>query len=220
MKVEELSPITMPGGNHDQRSQRTHQTNKSISADKTANIDSKIIKTPSPERIQFNKLEATNSQAQQIAQQIRHVNESMETIDAHLMEMRAQLEHVVKIYPPYPPDSTERIEALRQFSALRNMIDQITKSVGDDGEIGIFAAADGPAGGTDRATQSGETKRYLNRRPLHLGQGGLDIPDIPANASDDQISGALDRTIDAQAVLQVRHRNFIADANRIIAELS
>jgi hypothetical protein len=221
MKVEELAPATMPGGNLDQHSHRTHQTNKSISADKTATIDSKIEKTPSLDRIRFNKLEAANSQAQQIAQQIRQVNESMETINSHLSEMRAKLEHIVKIYPPYPPDSTERIEALRQFSALRKMIDQMTRSVGDDGMANIRSAADDPAGGTDLTiAPGGINKLYLSRQSLQPGQGGLDIPDISINASDDQISGALDRTIAAQAVVQVRHQSFIADANRIISELS
>ncbi len=219
MKAEELSPTTMPGGNLDKHPYRTHQTNKSISADKTANTASKFIKTPSQDRIQFNKLEATNAQAQQIAQQIRHVNESMETIDSHLSKMRATLEHIVKIYPPYPPDSKERIEALRQFSALRHMIDQITRSIGDDGMPNILSAADDPAGGADVATPKGENRPYLGRQPLHPGQGGLDIPDISVNASDDQLSGALDRTIAAQATLQVRRQSFVADANRIISEL-
>jgi uncharacterized phage infection (PIP) family protein YhgE len=220
MKVEELAPATMPGGNLDQHSHRTHQTNKSISADKTATIDSKIEKTPSLDRIRFNRLEAANSQAQQIAQQIRQVNESMETINSHLSEMRAKLEHLVKIYPPYPPDSTERIEALRQFSALRKMIDQMTRSVRDDGMTNILSAADDPTDGTDQATAGGKNKLYLSHQSLHPGQGGLDIPDISINASDDQISGALDRTIAAQAVMQVRRHSFVSDANRIISELS
>ena len=209
----------MPGGNIDKHPYRTHHTNKSISAEKTAHIASSFIKTPSLDRIQFNKLEATNAQAQQIAQQIRQVNESMETIDSHLSKMRATLEHIVKIYPPYPPDSKERIEALRQFSALRHMIDQITRSSGDEGMANILSGADGPAGGEDMATPVGENRRYLGGQPLHPGQGGLDIPDISANASDDQISGALDRTIAAQATLQVRRHSFVADANRIISEL-
>jgi hypothetical protein len=144
----------------------------------------------------------------------------METIGSHLSEMRAKLERIVKIYPPYPPGSTERIEALRQFSALRNMIDQMTRSVGDDGMTNILSAGDDPAGGSNVAAPSGENKRYLSRLTLHPGQGGLDIPDISIDAPDDKISGALDKTIAAQAALQVRHHSFIADANRIISELS
>jgi hypothetical protein len=144
----------------------------------------------------------------------------MESIDSHLSEMRAKLEHIVKIYPPYPPGSADRIDALRQFSALRKIIDQMTRSAGDDGMTNILSSTDDPAGGAGLATPSAENKLYLKRQPLHPGQGGLDIPDISINASDDQISGALDRTIAAQAVVQVRHQSFIADANRIISELS
>jgi hypothetical protein len=220
MKVEELAPTTMPGGNLDQHPQRTRQINAAISADKTATIDPEIIKTPSQDRIRFNKLEAEKSQAQLIAQQIRQVNESMETIDSHLSDMRAELEHVVKIYPPYPPDSTERIEALRQFSVLRKMIDQITRSVGDDSMANVASVAAVPTGGADQETAGEKNKLYLSRQSLHPGQDGLDIPDIPINASDDQISDALDRTIAAQATLQKRRRSFIAEANRIISELS
>jgi hypothetical protein len=220
MKAEEIAPIAMPGGRFDQHTHRTHQTNKSISTDKTAEIDAKIIKIPSPDRIRLNKLEATNFQAQEVAQQIRQVNQSMETIDLHLSEMRAKLEHIVKIYPPYPPGSTERIEALRQFSALRNMIDQMARSVGDDSKTNMLSAADGPADLTDLETPSGENKLSISRQPLYPGQGGIDIPDISTNASDEQISGALDKTIAAQAAMQVRHHRFIAEANRIISELS
>lgn len=220
MKAEEIAPITMPCGNLDRHPYRTHQANKSITTDNTVESESKIIKTPSQDRIRFSKLEVTNSQAQQIAQQIRQVNQSMETIDSHLSEMHAKLEHIVKIYPPYPPDSTERIEALRQFSALRKMIDQMTQSVRDDTIPNMLSVADGPAGAADLKTPSSENKLSIGRRLLYLGQGGLDIPNISTNASDGQISDALDRTIAARAALQVRHHSFIADANRIISELS
>jgi uncharacterized phage infection (PIP) family protein YhgE len=220
MKVEELAPIAMPSESPGQKPERTHQPHKSIVDDQPSEIEPEFIKVPSQDRIQLNKLEATNSKAQQIAQQIRQMNESMETIDSHLSEMRAKLEHLVKIYPPYPPDSTERIDALRQFSALRKMIDQITRSVGADGTANVLSAAGDLASGSDLATSMGENKLFLDHRPLQPGQGGLEIPDISANASDDQVSGALDRTIAAQAALQARRHSFIADANRIISELS
>ena len=219
MKAEEIAPITRPGGNPEQRPDHTHQKHKSFAVAKPAEIDSEIIKTPSPDRIRFNKLEATNSQSQQIAQQIRQVNQSMETIDSHLSEMRAMLEYIVKIYPPYPPGSTERIEALRQFSALRKMIDQVTRPIGNDSITNILSAADGPAGSVELAISSGEHQLHIGRQPLHPGRGGLDIPDISANASDGQISNALDRTIAAQTTFQARHQSFIAEANRIISEV-
>jgi hypothetical protein len=220
MKVEDLAPIAMPSESLSQKTDRTHQAHESVADDQPSKIDSEFIKVPSQDRIRFNKLEATNSQAQQIAQQIRQVNESMESIDSHLSEMRVKLEHIVKIYPPYPPGSTERIEALRQFSALRKMIDQMARSVVDDGMNNILSATDDPAGVAGPATPSAANKLYLERQPLHPGKGGLDIPDISISASDGQISGALDRTIAAQAVMQVRRHSFIADANRIISELS
>jgi hypothetical protein len=222
MKAEEIVPTAMPGRSFGQNSHRTHQTSKSTTSDNTAAIDSKILTVPSQERIRLNRLEATNSKAQQIAKQIREVNQSMETIDSHLSEMRAKLEYIVKIYPPYPPGSTERIKALRQFSALRKMIDLVTRPVGDDGATNLLYAADGPVGAADLETPNGENKRYAGHHPLplHAGPGGLDIPDISDNASDEQISGALDKTIAAQTTLQARHHSILTEANRIISELS
>jgi methyl-accepting chemotaxis protein len=220
MKVEELAPIAISSESPGQKPNRTHQAHKSIANDQPSEIDSEFIKIPSPDRIQLNRLQAANSKSQKIARQIRQVNESMETIDSHLSDMRATLEHIVKIYPPYPPGSTERIEALRRFSALRKMIDQIVRSVGDNVGTNISSAAEVPAGATDLATPSGETKLNLDRQSLSPGQGGLDIPDISADASDVQISEALDGTIAAQAALQVQRRHFIAEADHIISGLS
>jgi hypothetical protein len=221
MKAEEIASIAIPVGNFDQQHpHRTNQESKSTSTVKTAKVDSKIIKTPSQVRIQLNKLEATISRSQQVVQHIRQVNQSMETIDSYLSEMRTKLERIVKIYPPYPPGSTERIEALRQFSALRKMIDQMTRSVGDDNMTNILSDTDGSADAAGLEAQSVESKRSIDRQPLYLGQNGLDIPDISVNASDEKISGALKKTIAAQITLQARHRSFIADANRIISQLS
>jgi uncharacterized protein YukE len=192
MKAEEIAPITMPGRNLEQHPGHTRKRHKSFAVDKPAETDSEII-TPSLDRIRFSKMEAANSQTQQIAQQIRQVNQSMETIASHLSEMRAKLEHIVKIYPPYPPGSSERIEALRQFSALRKMIDQVIQPTGDDSMTNILSAPDGSPGFADL--------------------------DISADASDEQISDALDRIAVAQANLQAGHHRFVADANRIISEL-
>jgi hypothetical protein len=85
------------------------------------------VRKPQLDHIHFNKIEASNALAADISLMIRKVNQSMEAISSHLEEMRTSLESVVKIYPPYPPGSSERIEALRKFSALRNMIDQTAK---------------------------------------------------------------------------------------------
>jgi hypothetical protein len=100
------------------------------------------------------------------------------------------------------------------------MIDQVTRPVGDDGMTNLLSAADAPTGAADLETPSGENKLSIGRQPLHPGQGGLDIPAISDDASDEQISGALDRTIAAQTTLQARRQSFITDANRIISELS
>jgi uncharacterized phage infection (PIP) family protein YhgE len=210
MKVDEIAPIAAPspGGPFDQHSHRTHQTTPSGDSDsnKTAETDAAAIKPPSQERIQLNRLEAKNAKTQQIAQQIRQTNQTIDTIDSHLSEMRAKLEQIVKIYPPYPPDSVERIEALRQFSALRQMIDQVIRSTeGGDIPRSLFASGSRPeAAGME--TPNGNIELSAGPRHRHPAQSDLDIPDISTNATDEQITGALERTVAAQATLQSRRQ--------------
>ena len=220
MKPEEIPPIQMPGANVEQNHGRKYPSQHSVPVEQPTEKKPEIIKTPSPDRIRFNKLEATNSHSQEIAKQIRHVNQSMKTIASHLDKMRSSLEHIVKIYPPYPPGSTERIEALRQFSALRNMIDQMTLPNRDSGMANIISAADSPSDSANLNISAGEHRLQIDRQPLHSGKGGLNIPDISTQSSDQHISDALDKTIVAQATLQARRQSFVADANRIISELS
>ena len=91
--------------------------------------NSDTVSTTQLDHTQLRTLEATNAISQNIAQDIRSVNQTFEQIDSHLGEMRAALERIVKVFPPYPPGSTERVDALRQFSAFRKLIDQIAQPV-------------------------------------------------------------------------------------------
>ncbi len=221
MKAEEITPIQAQGGTFEQQHERANLSQKQdLISPPTARGDAESIKTPSQDRIRFNTLEQTNAEHQQIAQQIRQVSETVEAIGAHLSRMRSTLEPIVKIYPPYPPGSSERIDALRQFSAIRKMIDQLTASQPDEGIGAVVARKDDPHpdGPALHISAGGHTLQF-SRLPLHSGQGALDIPDIPINASDGQVSDALERTIAAQSILNHRRQSFVAEANRALSDI-
>jgi hypothetical protein len=220
MKAEEIAPVQMPGGTYDQQHEKTNPSHRQVTAPQISDIDTDTIKTPSQERIRFSTLEKTNFEHQQIAKQIRQVNQTAETFGEHLSQMRSTLEQIVKIYPPYPPDSVERIEALRQFSGIRNMIDKLTGTRLNEGIRAVIAQSDPGMDGPALHISAGGSTLHFSRQPLNPGQGGLDIPEIKSQASDGQIKNALDRTIAAQSILNNRRQSFVAEANRALSEIS
>lgn len=52
-------------------------------------------------------------------------DQTIETIDRHIERMKMQLESIVKNYPPFPPESAERLEYLKSFIGLRMEIEQL-----------------------------------------------------------------------------------------------
>jgi hypothetical protein len=184
-------------------------------------INSETITPSQLNNIHFSQLDRLNTYSRDIALEIRKINQSLEIIDAHLQEMRASLEGIVKVYPPYPPESTERIEALRQFSTLRKMIDQIAHPKSIQGMDRVLADPNRSALAGDWTMVVGDAQTEFTIRHLavHTGQGGLDIPDIDHHSSDQQISAALDQIALAQKVLKSSRQNFIADANHVITKI-
>ena len=61
-----------------------------------------------------------------LARQNRDVTESLAQIQDYIDGMKAQLEQIVKTYPPYPAGSEERVRALRSYVGFRHLIDRLT----------------------------------------------------------------------------------------------
>lgn len=223
MKPEDIAPINAPSGSFHRTSAPPRVPVRKPSDVKLKEIVQRDqVKSPGLDHIQFNKLEVSNTDARDIAQEIRNVNQSLETINAHVRQMRASLESIVKIYPPYPPGSSERVEALRQFSAIRKMIDQIAHPKHTNGLENILGdPARNPRSG-DWTLKIGNRQADLviQHQPSHTGSGGLDLPELGLDSSDRQITAAIEKTSMALPTLHSRHREFIADANRVISQIA
>ncbi len=178
------------------------------------------VTTPSPERIFFNKLQAASAEQQAVALHIREVATTMDTIGANLQKMQESLEIIVKSYPPYPQDSSERVQMLRQFGGLRRLIDQLTLPPPDDLPSRILGdeKTNSDAGDWAYIAKSGDTVRIAHQ-PLHTASGGLDIPDLPENAPDNALHSALERLSQAVGILNRRRDTFLMDANRVITAM-
>lgn len=180
------------------------------------------IKIPSRDRILFNKLEGANAAERRIARQIREVDSTLEAVEKNLEQMRASLESVLKIYPPYPQGSNERIQALRQFGGLRQLIDQLTVPPPDDSPARILGdeKIHAEAGDWEFTSSQGEISLIIGRQPIHSGSDGLDIADLAPDASDQELQDTLGNITKAQQILRERRGAFVADANRVIAAMS
>ncbi|MGD9365256.1 MAG: hypothetical protein PVH87_06135 [Desulfobacteraceae bacterium] len=192
MKTPDIPPQQMPVQHINPPNDRT-----AVASNNQA-IDPKLdkaacdgVKRPSLDRIKMSMQQRAKSRFEDLSRQIHQLDKTMETIDAQLGEMRASLERIVKQYPPYPPESAERIENLRRFSTLRKIIDQLT----------IPRQVDG------LEKKPKDQKRYF-------GSEGLSIPEIGPNASDDQILEAFNKVKIAQSTHQQRRQDFLADVNQ------
>ena len=77
------------------------------------------------ESIGFARLEQDKIKFQELAQSIRHSDQVLSTLDKHLEKMESLVETLVKQYPPFPPDSRQKINLIKQFNALWHLIKKL-----------------------------------------------------------------------------------------------
>ncbi len=196
MKTPEIPPQQIPGQHIDPLKNQAevspnNQNRSKNPIPKKAAPDA--VTTPSRDRIRLNMQEMAKARFQDLSQQIHKIDQTMEAIDTKLGEMRVSLETIVKHYPPFPPESAERIESLRQFSTLRKIIDQLS-APRQDKELG----------------------NILKDRNSQIGHDALNIPDIGPEASDDQVHQTLNKVKVAQNSHQKRYQGFLDEVNQAL----
>lgn len=222
MKYEEIPPIHVTSGVFNSNRSPNHPSAEQPEKLNKGNPPQDKISPPRLDRTQLSQLDLLNSDTMDLSLEIRSVHQSIETIGGHLEQMKTALEGVVKIYPPYPPGSSERIEALRQFSTLRKMIDQIAQPESAEGLSNIMGDPQNHSRYGDwiikKGGQGGDL--VIKHQPLHTGTNGLNIPEMNVNSSDQQIQSTLSRVNTAMKTLDARRLQFIADANRVISNVA
>jgi len=151
---------------------------------------------------EFNRLSVHAERARAVASDIRTMDKTMEAVGAAVDAMKSELEGIVKNYPPYPADGSERVQRLKAYAGLRTMIDRLTVPPNQSmqerqKELDALMHDDY----TTIIDSNGMTKTVL-KEDLHIGPSGLYIPELPlASASDDaaiqQAIGQLDVARDA-----------------------
>ena len=157
-----------------------------------------------------------NTEFNSVLKSIRIADQAMAEIGANIEQMESEVQMFVKQYPPYPPGSDERQQLLNRFAALRKQINRLTfppdpfaqKIIGDSLSGDDVQTWDVTIG--DR-TLAGA----IRRQPMHTGSEGVDLPEMPPDASDKDIA-------DVQAALHkawktvVERRGHLADDTKQI----
>jgi flagellin-like hook-associated protein FlgL len=161
---------------------------------------------------EFNRLSAKADRAHAVASSIRTMDQTMESVGATVDAMKAELEGVVKTYPPYPSESQERAMRLKSYAGLRTMIDRLTVPPNQgmqqrQKELDALLRDDY----VTIIDSNGMTKTVL-KEDLEIGPSGIYIPELTlSQASDDAaIQQAISQLDQARMVIQTRRENLHA----------
>lgn len=162
----------------------------------------------------FNRLQAINSGLNMVAMNIRIADTTMGTIDDYLEKMKSQLNRIIKNYPPFPPDSPERAELLKGFSAFRKQIDQMTLPPPEEDAKKIMADPSVVPGAGDWEVMVGENgvRKTIHSQQVHTGPEGLDIPELPEEPTDAEIADAAANLRTAKDTLVQKRAGLAFDA--------
>ena len=159
-----------------------------------------------------------NTEFNSVVKSIRIADQAMTEIGANIEQMETEVQMFVKQYPPYLPGSEERIQLLNRFAALRKQINRLTfppdpfaqKIIGDSG-IGDGAQS------WDVTIGDKTLASAIRRQPMHTSSEGVNLPEMPADASDQDIA-------DLQAALRkawetvAERRGHLADDFKMIID--
>ncbi len=71
-------------------------------------------------------IDAMKEKRNAIAMTVRQVDATMDTIDDNITRMKDQLLQIVKQYPPFSPDSPDRMNMLKNFGSMRRLIERLS----------------------------------------------------------------------------------------------
>ena len=165
----------------------------------------------------FGKLQASDLSFNSAAKSIRIADRAMEKIESHINHMKDQLQTHVKNYPPFLSESEERVKMLKSMDAFRKLIDQLTFPPGDiaAGKIMADPSLHESEDLVVVVEHNGFSNTILSSQ-VHNGHEGLDIPEFPKNATDDDIHLMIERLNTSKEILRQRRSGLSEDASRFL----
>jgi len=153
----------------------------------------------------------------QIARNVRGLDQSFKKISGQLQEMKRELTTLIKQYPPYPPGSEVRAETLERVNSLRRQIEQL--------DFPKSREQDASSVKTDisYATNLGTQKGTLVLEPI-AGDGymlsirqvvnntenksEINLPEIPLDADDEKIAAFMKKINAVESTIKQKKMNF------------
>jgi len=206
------------------------QINKIYKGDENArqvHSSADVIKTPKGNAVDgikadissfsTNPLHQFNAEFNAVVKSIRIADQAMDDIAADIEQMESEVEMFLKQYPPYPPGSEDRIKYLSRFAMLRKQIDQLTIPP-DAGARRILGEGGNapPSDGWNVEIGGRSIDQTIRRQPMHAGFGGLDLPEITMESSDDQVKAMHVALGEAKQKIQDRRAGLAQDAAQVI----
>jgi hypothetical protein len=162
----------------------------------------------------FDEIQAFNATLNSLATSIKDADSTMGRIKTLIDRMIDQFGSIIKNYPPFPPGSEERVKFLRAFAALRRQIDQLSFSAKEEVALKITAdpAVVPQAGDWNLVIGGKKTPVTIHSQQVHTGPAGLNIPELPENATDKEIYAAIKNLDEARKALDQKRSGLAADA--------
>ena len=162
----------------------------------------------------FKSKENTSKTIHEIAWNIGIANKTIGRVNDLVAKMKAALTSIVKMYPPYPPESRERAKILESYVGLRKEIEQLTIPPEYQLARKILSNPAQVTGAGDQKINIGQdgTSITLHSQPVNPGPTGLNLPEISINATDEQVSAAWTQINTSQYELSQKRDGLASDA--------
>ena len=200
----------LKGEEHTRQNTSAGEANKTSGGEEIEGIKAEIS------AFSTHPLQKFNAEFNAVVKSIRIADQAMGEIETNIEQMESEVEMFLKQYPPFPPGSEDRIKYLSRFAMLRKQIDQLTFPPDGGAQAIMGRSPKGPS--ADWEIEIGGTKNGLSVRahPLQAGRGGLGLPEISPQASDDQIHGFRQALDAAHQMVKKSRAELAEDAIHVI----
>jgi hypothetical protein len=170
---------------------------------------------------EFSVPQSAHSAINMVADGVRQSDLAMLEIEKQINQMKARLTEHVKYFPPFLPGSEERVKLMKRFSAFRHQIDQLTFPSNNQGAAHIMAdpSISGSSGDWKIDIDDNNRQITIRRQPVHTGPEGLNIPELPEAATDEDIHAALETIDSARELIGHRRSDMAADFKQILNQM-
>ena len=169
--------------------------------------------------VSFNVPQANTDSLNSKAKSIRTSDTAMQHVNEYVAKMKAQLNVIVKRYPPFPIDSKERADSIKQYEELRMQINDKAMPLDDLGAQMIMTdptAIPDTVGNSNVPINGKDTTTLINKQEVHTGPTGLNIPSLSDRASDGEVQAAISSLDKAAATVASKRAALASDAAAIV----